>query len=398
MPWETPSTVEARNAFIDAWLEKEESLTDLCSRFQISRKTGYKWLERYDQEGRAGLVDRSRAPKSCPHATTPEMSELLVDAKRAHPKWGPRKLKAYLEREYSDLKLPAASTIGRVLKERGLVVPQKVRRRTPLYDRDLLPYDQPNGVWCADFKGPVRLRHKKHCHPLTITDGYSRYLLRCHIVDELTLEGVRPVFESAFRQFGLPRAIRTDNGTPFASLAPAGLSRLSIWWMKLGITPERIVPGKPQQNGRHERMHRTLKDEACGLPRVTRREQQRRFDRFIREYNELRPHEGLGNLTPSDIYAQSAVRYPRHLPPYEYPPDVTVRRVRSSGEVKWAGNIFHLSETLRGELVGFTPNPDLTTWTIQFRGVRLGQLTDDNRFVRIEPPRRPRRLSPMSPV
>ena len=247
MPWRKMSVVDARNAFIDAYLSREETMTALCAEFGISRDKGYKWIRRYDEEGRAGLLDRPKIAHSLPHATKHEVIEMLVSSRRRFPNWGPRKLKAFLEREHQ-ASFPAASTIGRILSARGLSSPQKREVKTPARETPLADYERPNRIWCADFKGAMVLRQKGSCSPLTISDGHSRYLLRCVGMKKMGFEAVKPVFESAFEEFGLPDIIRTDNGPPFASRAPGGYSKLSIWWMKLGISAERIRPGKPTEN------------------------------------------------------------------------------------------------------------------------------------------------------
>jgi putative transposase len=391
MPWKEQSTVEARNAFIEAYWADELSMTDLCAAYGISRKTGYKWLKRYDEQGRGGLGDRSRAPTTSPLATPDELVDLVLGARKTHPRWGARKLKASLERQYPHLEIPAASTIGVILKRHGLVLPPKREKKTPPYPHSLADYERPNKIWCADFKGSVPLAGGKRCNPLTISDGFSRYLLCCEALLRTDVTAVRPLFEAVFRQFGLPERIRTDNGPPFASRAPGGLSELAIWWMKLGIVHERIQPGKPTQNGRHERIHRTLALEACDLPRRTHREQQRAFDRFRHEYNDLRPHEALGNRTPSDFYQRASKRYPRPLREPQYSPAHEIRIVRSSGEIKWKGKLVFLSETLRSESVGLRCDPEQQGWVIEYGSIHLGVVTWDGELRRPREPRRDRR-------
>lgn len=388
MPWKELSTVDARNAFIDAYLTTEATMTDLCAEFGISRKTGYKWVTRYDQEGRQGLRDRSRAPTSRPSSTSDTLVELLVATRKRHPKWGPRKLKALLERRHPELRLPAASTIGLILKRHGLVPPPKREKRAPLYPSPLAAYERPNKIWCADFKGQIRLVAGRRCNPLTISDGHTRYLLRCEALSRTDVSVVKPIFESAFCQFGLPEMIRTDNGPPFASRAPGGLSQLSIWWLKLGIVHERIEPGKPTQNGRHERIHRTLALEACGPPLRTLAVQQRAFDRFRHEYNDLRPHEALDNATPSDFYEPSARRFPKRLQEPKYPEHYETRLIRHNGEFKWRGKIQFLSETLRGERIGLHWNDEARGWVVEYGDMQLGVINTKNVFKRPRDQRR----------
>jgi putative transposase len=383
--------MEARAAFIEAYFADERSMIDLCAAHGISRKTGYKWLQRYDEEGRRGLGDRSRAPHTSPLATQDELVDLIVNARKKHPRWGARKLKALLERQYADWEFPAASTIGEILKRHGLVAPPRREKKTPPYGKTLEDYEHPNKIWCADFKGTVPLAGGKRCNPLTISDGFSRYLLCCEALVRTDVSAVKPIFEAIFEQFGLPKMIRTDNGPPFASIAPGGLSELSIWWMKLGITHERIQPGKPTQNGRHERIHRTLALEACGLPRRTRGAQQRVFDRFRREYNDLRPHEALGNCTPADFYERSTRRYPRPLHEPEYAPNYEIRIVRRQGAIKWKGKLLFLSETLGGEHVGLRWDQERGGWVIEYGPIYLGFVTPQGEIHRARDQRRTRR-------
>jgi putative transposase len=378
VPWKELSTVEARNAFIDAYLASDETMTDLCATHGISRKTGYKWVQRHDEDGRRGLDDRSRAPATSPLATPDKLVELVVNTRKKHPRWGARKLKALLERHHPKLEIPTASTIGAILKRHGLIVAPRRDKKTPSYPSPLADYEHCNKIWCADFKGGK----EKHCCPLTISDGFSRYLLRCEALLRLDVSAVKPIFESAFGQFGLPMMIRTDNGPPFASKAPGGLSELSIWWMKLGIVHERIQPGKPTQNGRHERLHRTLELEARCLPQRTRAAQQRVLDRFRHEYNDVRPHEGLGNSTPADVYERSTRRYPVPLQEPHYSPNYEVRTVRRQGDFKWKGKNVFVSETLRGEHIGLRWDDERGGWAVEYGRLHLGVVTPNGELRR----------------
>ena len=258
--------MEGRNEFIDRWSGKQETIKDLCEWFGISRKTGYKWIHRYDEGGREALADRSRAPHHHPQQIETKRAAAIIGARQQHPSWGARKLLNLLEEQKPSQNWPAASSIGELLKREGLIVARRKRQRTPPYTQPLAHAQAPNQVWCADFKGWFRCQDGERCDPLTITDAYSRYLLRCRVVGKTDGIHVRGIFEAVFRECGLPEAIRTDNGAPFASPAPGGLSRLSMWWLKLGIRHERIEPGCPEQNGRHERMHRTLKAETANPP------------------------------------------------------------------------------------------------------------------------------------
>ncbi len=255
MPWKEVCPMEERAKFVVECIRGELTMSELCRKYEISRKTGYKWWARFQIDGRSNLSDRSRAAHCHPNATPEEVATILVGARKEHPTWGPRKLLAYLTYRYPRLVLPSASTVGGLLKRHGMSRPRRPRCRTPPYSVPFLGCDEPNAVWCADFKGSFALGNGRRCNALTISDAYSRYLLRCEGLGHIDDPRVRPIFESAFCEFGLPAAIRTDNGPPFSTIAPGGLSRLAIWWIKLGIRPERIAPGAPQQNGRHERMH-----------------------------------------------------------------------------------------------------------------------------------------------
>lgn len=361
-----------RVKFVAAMLEAEETFSNLCERFGISRKQGYKWKQRYEAGGVEGLVDRSRAPHSHPHGVSSDVVELLVTARKKHPLWGPRKLLVVVRRQHPRITLPAASTVGAIFKRRGLVgKPRRVRRSDPYKDR-LGPYDGANRVWCADFKGNFAVGGER-CNPLTISDGFSRYLLTCKALRSTTCAPVKRCFEATFREFGVPDAIRTDNGPPFSTLSPGGLSQLAIWWIRLGIRPERIMPGRPDQNGRHERMHRTLKAETARPPASSMRAQQARFDRFREEYNTVRPHEALGQATPSSLYQPTLRPFPRVLPELDYPDHFAVCRSYPNGVITWRGTQWYLSGCLRNELVGLD-ELDNDCWRVFFGPVLLGIL------------------------
>ena len=359
MPWKECSVLDQRLEFVAMFLKEELSIADLCRAFSVSRKTGYKLIHRYEMFGPDGLYDLSRAPHSHPNAVSDEVERAIIALRSLHPTWGPRKLLAYLARTSPEVSWPVASTIGFILKRNGLVVPR--RRHSKGIHAGLTPFAPdtgPNSVWSADFKGQFTLGDGSRCFPLTITDSFSRLILRCQGLPSTHTEGVRPIWIAAFREHGLPAAIRTDNGAPFASHGLGGLSRLAVWWIKLGITPERIKPGRPQQNGRHERMHRTLAEETTKPPSHDMRAQQRAFDRFRHEYNHVRPHEALGQVPPVSIYEPSVREYPLRLPRIEYPSSMTVRSVRRRGYVRWRGDMLFVSETLIGEPVGFDPIDD----------------------------------------
>jgi transposase InsO family protein len=374
---------------------EEESMAELCRRYGISRKTGYKWLARWEAQGPGGLSDRSRAPLCHPNQVPAWEVEAIL-AVRDRWGWGPKKLRVLLSREHPKIVWPAMSTIEQILKDHGRVIPRKKRRRVPPQSQPLSHCVGPNAVWCCDFKGPFDTGDGRRCHPLTLTDGFSRYLLRCQGLDRSDYEAVRPIFEWAFREYGLPRAIRSDNGPPFASRAVAGLSRLSVWWIKLGIEPERIEPGKPQQNGRHERMHLTLKQQTASPPAGTARRQQRRFDEFRREYNEVRPHEALGMKTPEAVYEASPRPYPRREPEVAYPDGWVVRKVQKRGQFYWRTEV-PLSEVLSGQMIGLEP-VDGRFWRTYFGPVWLGVFDGRSRRMLTAPQlRRQPKLRPSDP-
>lgn len=329
-------------------------------------------MKRYEQYGWAGLEDLSRAPQRHPNQTAAELEERIVNLRREHPRWGPLKLQAYLRAKDSRKTWPAASTIGELLKREGLIVPRKVRRKTPAYTQPFAEAKQPNQVWCMDFKGWFRTRDGERIDPFTLSDACSRYLLRCQAVEKTNTEQVRGILEAAFREYGLPERIRSDNGAPFASRAIAGISLLSVYLMKLGIVPERIRAGHPEQNGRHERMHRTLKEETANPPAANGRAQQRAFHRFQCEYNEERPHEALEQKTPSSCYQASGRSYPARLREPEYGTGLQVRRVNLRGSFSWKHQDVFLSEVLTGERVGLEP-VDERYFTVYFAEFPLGR-------------------------
>jgi len=371
MPWKETCAVEERLKFVLDCREGRLSKAALCRAYEICRPTGDKWLARYADGGLDALLDRCRAPARHPNQVPDDVERAILEARRARPHWGPKKLRVLLARERPGRDWPACSTIGEILRRNGLTVPRKGRRRAPPYTRPFVDCREANATWCADFKGWFKTGDGRRCEPLTISDAHSRYLLRCQALQETGYPIVRGLFEATFREYGLPRAIRTDNGTPFASRGILGLSRLSVWWIKLGIVPERIEPGQPQQNGRHERMHGTLKAETARPPKATRRSQQRRFDRFRREYNHERPHEALGMRCPGEVYSRSPKPYPERLGPVDYPSGLPVRRVQKHGEFYWHGHGVFLGEALANECVGFEPL-DGRYWTLYFSALALG--------------------------
>ncbi len=344
--------MDQRKKFVEQYESGEWSLAELCRIYEISRQSGYKWLKRSQEEGEAGLLDRSRAAHHHPNQTAAKIEQQIIAIRGKHPSWGARKLVHVLSIRQPGIDWPAPSTVGALLKREGLAVPRKRLRKTPLYTHPLEQATQANDLWCADFKGWFYTRDQHRIDPLTISDASSRYLLRCQAVKKTNTAQVQAIFESAFREYGMPLGIRTDNGPPFASRAIAGLSPLALYCMKLGIIPERIRPGHPEENGRHERMHRTLKAETASPPAATRRAQQQAFDRFQKIYNHQRPHEAIGMRTPAGCYTASPRPYPSKVRAPEYEASWQVRKVRACGRFGWKGSDVFISEALRNEPIG----------------------------------------------
>jgi putative transposase len=381
MPWLETSPVEQRERFIRDHRAGLYMMTELCARYDVSRKTGYKWLERFDEGGRHGLQDRSRAPHHCPHRIAKEVAAVICAARRQHPSWGPAKLVAWLRPRFPTVVWPAVSTAGDLLARRGLV--KKRRRRRHYQHPGVVPptTTQPNDLWTADFKGHFRTRDGIYCYPLTIADQHTRYLLACHGLLSTKGHGVRPVFDRLFREYGLPGAIRTDNGVPFATCGIHGLSQLNVWWLRLGIQHQRILPASPQQNGAHERMHKTLKGEAIRPPRSTLATQQRAFNDFRRLYNAERPHEALHDRTPASLYRPSRREYSGTLPPVEYPGHFIVKRVTNAGTIRLRKRLLFLANALKQHPVGLEEIDD-GVWSIHFCRVLLGRVDERDYIIR----------------
>ena len=380
MPWKQTSAMDQRVQFIADWLSDERSKIELCRAYGISRPTADKWIQRYQHDGVKALAERSRAAKRHPNETPQSVREMLIQTKLSHQSWGPKKVVDFLRRRKSEIPWPADSTAGEILKRAGLVKRRVLRRRVTPYSEPFRECRAPNQIWSADFKGDFLMGSGRRCYPLTLSDNFSRYLLVCRALEHPTYEAVRPWFEWAFRRYGLPYCIRTDNGAPFASLALGGVSELSKWWIKLGIRPERIKPGKPVQNGRHERMHRTLKHDVP--PQPTLRCQQRHFDQFVKQYNWQRSHEALARQTPGTVYRVSTRRYGGKVPLIHYPSGMVIRQVRHNGEIKWRGAFIYLSQVLAQEPVGLKRiGPQ--QWEVRYSFHRLGVL--DERIHKIVP-------------
>jgi len=372
MPWKVSDVMEVRTRFVDDWRRGNWTVAELCRYYEVTRKTGYKWLERYHEEGVAGLGDRSRAPRHHPNAMSAELEDRIIGLRGEHPRWGARKIRALLEREGEE-ELAAVSTIGAVLKRNGLTVPRRRRPRAQPNATPVAAASGPNDCWSTDFKGWFRTLDGVRCDPLTISDVHSRYLFRCQALAAADTLHCKPVFEAAFREYGLPDRMRTDNGAPFGANGDSGLTALSVWWIRLGIQPERIQPAHPEQNGRHERMHRTLKEATASPPAQNRRRQQEQFDAFRREYNEERPHEALGQTPPAEHYQPSPRTYPERLAAIEYPAEWQVRRVSPSGQMRWQCDYVFVAHALEGQAVGLQPIGD-SHWKVYFSFYEIGVL------------------------
>ena len=378
MPWIETRAMDERLSFVAEVLAEVAPVAWLCERYGISRKTGYKWLGRYRAEGPAGLADRSRAPHHCGHSLPPEVAAAVLALRRARPHWGPKKLRAHLAATRPARVWPAASTMGDLLRREGLVTPRG-RRRSLRQARSGLPEAiVPNDRWSVDFKGWFRTGDGRRCDPLTIADAASRYLLELRIVEPKT-DPVEAAVDHVLREHGLPERLLMDNGPPFASAGAGGLTRLAVKWLKLGLRLERITPGKPQENGRHERMHRTLKAETSRPPAGTIAEQQDRFDAFRHDFNHHRPHEALRQATPASVWRPSPRPYPSRIPEPWYDAEHQVRRVRPSGEIKWRGGLVFLSEALAGEPVGLAETAG-GHWLVRFCDLELGLLDRQGAF------------------
>lgn len=390
MAWQEVAPMEERVRFVLKATREEIGFAELCRQFGISRKTGYKWLRRYEGHGLDGLRELSRRPRASPTRVASELEALILRERQRHRSWGPKKLRSVLATTYGVTAVPAASTIGKLLQRHGLT--RKPRRRRPVSQPDRTTRTAPTGpneVWSADFKGWFRTGDGQRCDPLTIGDAYSRYILACRLVAPPAVATVRPVFRQTFRRFGLPAVLRVDNGAPFGSHGVCGLTQLSAWWLALGIRVEFIEPGHPEQNGRHERMHRTLKAETARPPAATPAAQQARFDRWRREFNQERPHEAIGMQRPAQRYRPSARRYTDHPVAPGYPPHYEVRRVKREGSIKWRNRRSYIGYALRGLLVGVVEVGD-QQYDVYFGDLPLGRLDGTGRLHPPAPPPSPR--------
>jgi putative transposase len=381
MPWRETSPMDQKTQFIADYLRETLSVCELCDLYGISRKTAYKWIDRYLKHGPAGLHDRSRKPGSSPNHTPEHIVAALLQVRSRHPTWGAKKLLPLLAKRFPAAELPSRTTVFDILGRHGMLAKKRQRRRIGHPGAPTSTILAPNDVWSADFKGQFKTGDGRYCYPLTVTDGYSRYLLGCQALGSTAVHEAKPVFSRLFKEFGLPKRIRTDNGVPFATNTLARLSSLSAWWVRLGVMPEFIEPGKPQQNGRHERMHRTLKAETTRPPAHSLRAQQRKFKRFRNEYNTERPHEALDMRTPDQLYSPSPRPMPHRLPALEYPDRFEVRYVSANGGIRWNRAWVNVSTVCVGEYVGFEEIDD-GIWNVYFGPLKLGRFNE--RHMRIE--------------
>lgn len=383
MPWKVSDVMEERFRLIERWKESGESIAELARRFEVSRKTVYKWLARYELAGLDGIRDRSRRPLVQAGQTAVELEQWIVDLRQTHPTWGPKKLKQFLERRQPGREWPARSTIGLILARHGLSGKRQRRRHATPSTRPLAHAWESNQVWSIDFKGWFRCGDRRRCDPLTVCDAATRYLLCCQGLDRPNTAAVEAALRRVFREYGLPERMRSDNGSPFASTGVGGLSRLSVWWVKLGILLERIEPGKPEQNGRHERMHRTLKAETAAPPEANLAAQQLRFKEFVQEYNGERPHEALDGDTPSERYRRSQREFPEQLPEVAYPAGYHLRRADESGKIRWKQARGRVGAALRHEVVGLEEVDD-GVWRVWFGPEPLGLLDERPGYTRTQ--------------
>ena len=381
MPWSQTSPMDQRIQFIADYLRESSSVTELCDLYGVSRKTAYKWIDRYLRQGPAGLQEHSRRPQHSPNQTAEDIVEAILQARRRHPSWGGKKLLTLLHKRDPSWELPHRSTVCDILKRHGMVPHKRPRRRIGHPGKPTSSILAPNDLWSADFKGQFKTGNGRYCYPLTVADGFSRYLLGCQGLHSTAVDEAKPVFTRLFKEYGLPTRIRTDNGVPFATNTLARLSSLSAWWVRLGVLPELIEPGKPQQNGRHERMHRTLKAETTRPPAGSLAAQQRRFNLFRVEFNDERPHEALDQQTPASLYQPSPREMPNKIPPLEYPDRFEVRYVSANGGIRWNRDWVNVSIVCVGEYVGLEEIDD-GIWNVYFGPLKLGRLLE--RHMRIE--------------
>lgn len=379
MPWKEVKPMDEKLLFLADHLRQQGNFSELCARYGISRKTGYKWVERYRQQGMEGLAERSRRPGHLGTVTPYVIQKAILELRtKQRDVPGPKKIQALLAHRFDSTLIPSKTTIYNILQRAGQITPRRPARRV---NRPASPglknATSPNELWSADYKGQFMTRNGRWCYPLTVMDHASRYLLACQGLEGTRFRETRAIFEQVFREYGLPERIRTDNGVPFASLAVGGLSRLSVWWIRLGIVPERIAPGQPQQNGRHERMHRTLKRSIGQPPASSLKTQQVELDAFRHHYNEQRPHESLQQKSPESCYRTSPRDYPEHLPELVYPSWFHCHRVSGNGIIYWSNYQIYIGYLLAGEQVGLEAVGD-GLWDVHFGSIRIGRFDERN--------------------
>lgn len=393
MPWQETRKMDERTRFVLKVRDEGMSVAQACRDFNVSRKTGYKWLKRFDEHGIEALDDQSRAPKTSPNKTPDHLRERIVRLRRRYPTWGSRKLRAYLLRQSPNEPWPASSTVHDILLRHGLVEPKKTRTKTQPHTQPLAHAHKPNELWSIDYKGQFRLGNGQYCYPLTVTDNFSRMILGCVALNGTGHEGARKGMEGVFKEHGLPRAIRSDNGVPFATKGVLGLSQLSAWWLALGIEHERIEPGHPEQNGRHERMHLTLKRETARPAAKDMEGQQERFDAFRNYFNQERPHEALGQKTPASVHKESAQRLSQEPLVLDYEGFDVVKKVHGNGQLNLRYGRLFVGMALAGWRVGLL-ELDEGVWLANFAGKDLGVFeVGDKRLSKLEVGKVSRRMT-----
>ena len=376
MPWKEMRPMEQRVLFIADWLKGYCTVTQLCERYCISRKTGYKWIERFQHSGIDGLNEVSRKPHRSPLQTPYPIRQAILELRqRGRMILGPKKIQTLLQQRFPSERPPSKTTIYNILYAEGVVSSRQRRRRVAPFPQPFSPVEGVNDVWSADYKGQFRTQDKQWCYPLTVMDHHSRYLLGCQAMEGPRLVETKDAFKRLFQEHGLPKRIRTDNGVPFASTTTAGLSRLSVWWITLGILPERIEPGKPQQNGRHERMHRTLKQAATIPPEKNLLTQQCQFDLFLQQYNYERPHEALGQEVPASHYRSSSRPYTDTPEELAYPDYFEIRPVHNNGVIYCKRHTVYVGEVLKGLRIGLCEIAE-GIWEVYFGSVYLGRFDE----------------------
>ena len=383
MPWKATDAMKERVNFVREWERRwnetegrSVDMAELCRKSGVRRPTGYAWVKRFREASHdlRAVEEKSRRPLSNPHAISPELEDWIVQARKAMPRRGPRKLRAILVERHPGIEWPSTTTIGNILKRRGLCRLRKTRQRAPPMTHPFAATAAPNDTWCIGFKGKFRMQDGNWCHVLTLLDADTRYLLRAEAMLDPTGANVEKVLDSAFQEFGLPKAMRSDNGPPFASTGASRQSRLSVWWLKLGIQLERIEPGKPQQNGRLERCHLTL-EEAVTPSAENLVEQRRAIDEWRRDYNDVRPHEALGDVPPSLVYRRSSRGYPRKLLKPEPPAWREACDVDNSDCIRWRKQKLFVTSALAGEIVELERLGEWT-WQIRFLDLVIAQLDE----------------------